>query len=353
VEVRVRPKDFVAHKTAVFGMTRAGKSNTMKVIASAVHLYAHKTGTNVGQLIFDPAGEYAYANRQDGTALAQLGDNVRIYRLGATKADRAKNVRLLSLNFFDHSQITGCWSLIESFFQGDTRKYIQKFLSCDPTHDPDAVDDPGDKNRLLAVRSMYFGILLNAGLEPHPDWRCRVPVNEKTRNLFGLSGGQTLFLNARELKSLSAKIAKVAARSSLKGDESEAVKMWVSDPAKGGHGDPSVDGLVGMLAASGSANGYKELRILRSYHSAESHADFAAAIYGDLARGRLVIVDLSRGSEQVLQTCADRVVNEILASASQRFREGHPSRPMQIFLEEAHRLLHRDKFSRVATSKDP
>ena len=353
VEVRVRPKDFVAHKTAVFGMTRAGKSNTMKVIASAVHLYAYKTGTRVGQLIFDPAGEYAYANRQDGTALAQLGDNVRIYRLGATKADRAKNIRPLSLNFFDQTQITGCWSLIESFFQGDTRKYIQNFLSCDPTRDPEETDNYGDKNRLLAVRAMYYGVLINAGLRPHTGWRCSVPVNEKTRKLIGIDGDKTLMLDANQLRKASGTIARIAAKRNLTPDETEAVKMWVSDSSRGGHGDPSVDGLVGMLASSGSANGYRELRSLREYHSSESHADFATAIYADLARGRLVIVDLSRGSEQVLQTCAERVVSEILAQASHRFREGHPSRPMQIFLEEAHRLLDRDKFNRAAASNDP
>lgn len=352
VNVRIRPKDFVAHKTAVFGMTRAGKSNTLKVIASAVHLYANKTGATVGQLIFDPAGEYAYANRQDGTALSQLG-NVRIYRLGATNSDRAKSIRPLSLNFFDGRQIEGCWSLIESFFEGDTRKYIKNFLASDPTRDPYEPEDHGDRNRLLAVRAMYYGILLNAGLDAPQGWQCLLPANDKTRDKFNLSGGRTIKVGAKKLKEIMPQIARMAANRSTQGDNLEAVKMWVDPTREGGHGDPSIDGLVGMLASTGSANGYKELRSLRSYHSAESHVDFAAAIYGDLARGRLVVVDLSRGSEQVLQTCSDRVVKEILNRASVRFREGHPSRPMQIFLEEAHRLLHRDKFNREATSKDP
>ena len=56
-----------------------------------------------------------------------------------------------------------------------------------------------------------------------------------------------------------------------------------------------------------------------------------------------MIVDLSRGSEIVLQTCSERVVRHILQRASERFRDGKPSRPMQIFIEEAHRLLHRDQ----------
>ncbi|MDX2936416.1 ATP-binding protein [Streptomyces ipomoeae] len=352
VNVRVRPKDFVAHKTAVFGMTRAGKSNTMKVLAAAVHLYAYKSGVTVGQLIFDPAGEYAYANRQDGTALSQLGDNVRIYRLGATDSDRSRNIRPLSLNFFDEGQIDGCWSLIESFLKGDNRKYIQNFLSCDPTRSVNDAESRGDENRLRAVKAMYYAILLHAGLEAPNGWTCELPTNEKLRSLIGLPGSDVIRVNAKELKRVSLIIAKAAAAARTKAAV-EPVKMWVSDSSIDGHGDPSIDGMVGMLATNGRANGYKELRGVRPYHGADSRADFAHAIYGDLARGRLVIVDLSRGSEQVLQTCAERVINEMLARASHRFREGKPPRPMQVFLEEAHRLLDRDKFNKAASNNDP
>ncbi len=59
VAVRVSVEDFIAMKTAVFGMTRLGKSNTMKTIATAVCGYAAETGQPIGQLLFDPAGEYA------------------------------------------------------------------------------------------------------------------------------------------------------------------------------------------------------------------------------------------------------------------------------------------------------
>ena len=363
VDVPVRPKDFVAHKTAVFGMTRAGKSNTMKVLAATVHLYAHKTGTRVGQLIFDPAGEYAYANRQDGTALAQLGDNVRIYRLGATEADRSRNIRPLSLNFFDANQIDGCWSLIETYLAGEDKRYVANFLAADPTRSPDDVEDQGDKRRLEAVRAMYFAILAKALVDVPREWTCKLPVNRELRSLLSeheISGrsdkrGLYLYLDRDNLIKACEIIARHAIKANKDKDEStaEAVKLWFSDQSKGGHGDPAVDGLVGMLAPTASAAGWKILRPLRAYHSPESHTDFAKAIYADLARGRLVIVDLSRGSEQVLQTCAERVVREIVSRASQRFREGKPPRPMQIFLEEAHRLLHRDKFNKATEKSDP
>jgi hypothetical protein len=370
VDVKVRPKDFVAHKTAVFGMTRAGKSNTMKVLASAVHLYSHKTGTLVGQLIFDPAGEYAYANRQDNTALSQLGDNVRIYRLGATQQDRDKNIRPLSLNFFDPAQVDGCWSLIATFLATSQIQYVKNFLNSDPSRSPDDVEDRGDKRRLEAVRAMYFAALLKAGLTPPPSWRYALPVNQHTRALLSAVNGlrvdvpgSHLYVSGRQLQNACERIAQqanaitkatAAARAKkFTVDQIEAVHMWIADESIGGSGDPGIDGAVDMVSPTGAAGGWKLLRAMRHYHSPDATTDFAPAIYADLARGRLVIVDLSRGGDQVLQTCAERVVNEILARASARFREGLPPRPMQIFLEEAHRLLHRDKFNQASQSSDP
>src|SRR4051794_18112987 len=72
VPVAVNVDDFVSMKTAVFGMTRLGKSNTMKTVATAVFQHAVETRQRIGQLLFDPAGEYANVNDQDQTALASL-----------------------------------------------------------------------------------------------------------------------------------------------------------------------------------------------------------------------------------------------------------------------------------------
>nr|GFC81460.1 hypothetical protein [Tanacetum cinerariifolium] len=63
--VNPEPTDFLARRTAVLGMTRTGKSNTVKTTVSAVALAAMKDNIKVGQLIFDVNGEYANANHQD------------------------------------------------------------------------------------------------------------------------------------------------------------------------------------------------------------------------------------------------------------------------------------------------
>src|SRR5215211_2880941 len=65
VPVKVDPRDFVGNeygnRTALFGKTRMGKSNTVKVIADTIL----SSDIGVGQVIFDPSGEYTYINPQD------------------------------------------------------------------------------------------------------------------------------------------------------------------------------------------------------------------------------------------------------------------------------------------------
>ena len=70
VPVSIFPNDLIAQKTAVFGMTRTGKSNTVKVISKSVYelrnLYDSNDKDNrIGQIILDPNGEYANENTQD------------------------------------------------------------------------------------------------------------------------------------------------------------------------------------------------------------------------------------------------------------------------------------------------
>ena len=98
VPVYVSPQDFLGKRTALFGMTRTGKSNTVKKIIEATSLMSEaaphsldkKTSEPpeanlqpftadgvpkypVGQIIFDINGEYANPNLQDeGTAISEI-----------------------------------------------------------------------------------------------------------------------------------------------------------------------------------------------------------------------------------------------------------------------------------------
>lgn len=70
VPVFIYPADLLSQKSALFGMTRTGKSNTTKIIAKSVFELRTNENPNdrplrIGQIIFDPNGEYANENIQD------------------------------------------------------------------------------------------------------------------------------------------------------------------------------------------------------------------------------------------------------------------------------------------------
>ena len=64
--VKVSVDDFKGARTAMFGKTRLGKSNVVKLLAQAI-IDATGSDKTVGQLIFDINGEYANDNPQDGS----------------------------------------------------------------------------------------------------------------------------------------------------------------------------------------------------------------------------------------------------------------------------------------------
>jgi hypothetical protein len=67
VSVNISTKDFMGTRTAMFGKTRFGKSNIIKLIAQSI-METTKKSHNVGQLIFDIDGEYANDNPQDDSS---------------------------------------------------------------------------------------------------------------------------------------------------------------------------------------------------------------------------------------------------------------------------------------------
>src|SRR5438552_3894912 len=102
VREEVNVYGLLGNKTGMFGMTRMGKSNTMKTVAARVFAVSERRRAAgeppVGQLILDPQGEYANPNTQDGTELAAIGtEHVVIYKFGADGSE--PNVRPLGINF--------------------------------------------------------------------------------------------------------------------------------------------------------------------------------------------------------------------------------------------------------------
>ena len=158
VPVFVDPLDFIGrgsgNRTALFGKTRMGKSNAIKVIADTIF----QTSANVSQLIFDPSGEYTYINPQDGTSLFALNTKTSVrYSLSPRIVPEEKKLGLsaplpFKINFYDnpavgHSLIA---SLFESVFAHRPPQYIRDVLEWEPPEPasiPSIQADPSRFNR--------------------------------------------------------------------------------------------------------------------------------------------------------------------------------------------------------------
>jgi Helicase HerA, central domain len=351
IPVQVRVADFIEMKTAVFGMTRMGKSNTMKTLAVATYRHAKRIGEPIGQLLFDPQGEYANPNSQDDdTALAQLGDDVVIYRFGARAGEQG--VRPLQVNFFDPAQIDAAQEVIGNVLAGAASgEYINNFVGAelaDPQPDEQGRVNFSRQRRAARARFCFYALLARAGFEARARHRFSTVMKRELVQAFNNS-------NAGFTLSSSDNRGGVY----VEGTEGiQAVVDWLMDARENGNSDAedwlndqSVDAVLALYAPTGSRLGWRWLRRLTPFHSYNAQEDYADRIYADLVAGRLVIVDLSRGTEQVLQLLSERVINYLLARATDRFVSGQDLHRMQIVIEEAHRLFDRKAYD--ADSPNP
>ncbi len=154
VEVYINPGDMLGKRTALFGMTRTGKSNTVKKIIEATVEISKKAkyanfksaaGSSenfmepldkesgapkfpVGQIIFDINGEYANANLQDkGTAIFDLYKDLVIRYSVLDKTE--DGFKVLKTNFF--TEIQAGFELVRASLIQDTSNYIQSVCAID------------------------------------------------------------------------------------------------------------------------------------------------------------------------------------------------------------------------------
>ena len=345
VPVRVNVEDFIAMKTAVFGMTRLGKSNTMKILATAIFRHALEERQKIGQLLFDPSGEYANVNRQDETALAELGpEYVSIFRFGSDSQEAG--VRLLTTNFFDEDQIEMTWTIIRTHLRPRRQEaiYIESFCSADVIGPASERVDRSGYNRTKRRRAALYASLIRAGFAPHDDFKIRIMAKSEVVEAVNqqLSSGEEEFTSDRQ------------GRIDL---HTGNIVNWHKALAKAirtegfppNWSDSELEAILDVFEQRSGA-GYRLLEGMRVYHSPSANSgqgDFTDAALEELANGKIVIIDLSEGAESVLQFSAERIINHILDTAARRFRKGLEPFNIQIYLEEAHNLFSRDRMERL------
>ncbi|MEV4625796.1 DUF87 domain-containing protein [Micromonospora sp. NPDC049523] len=371
VPVRVRVTDFISRKTAVLGMTRAGKSNTNKTICTAVFEYAAKNGVKIGQLVFDPQGEYANVNAQDMTGLRLLGQGTDLVRIYKMKPDVASDQEFpLAVNFYDTGELAMVWGLLQDALVDMNSSYANAFKTASIL-EPDRADyadgRAGDSEYYDAVFSaqrgrlaLYATFAKASFMAPQHGFLLQFKMNKETREALEADRPGVIRLtnprlgvcavdspaSARHVVSwLSDRIAEVVNNRVPAPYQSLDFTTWQNS-------DPFMAILAVFDATVGTAV-MNRIRTLVDFHDPASKGDLADRVWGDLVEGRLVIVDLSVGSDQVIKLMSERLVFRLIDMANRRFRNNLPNIPIQIVVEEAHNLFDREKAGKSSVQNDP
>lgn len=330
--VRVHVGDFVSRKTAVFGMTRTGKSNTIKTLVTAIANQAATSRTSIGQLIFDPQGEYANVNEQDQTGLRLLGDQnkVRIYRLGADGSD--PQVLPLAMNFFDRNNFDAVVDFVNSVVneQYGNYAYVKAFTSINWS-EPDSAQDFGEWVRWSRAVLGFYGLLVECGI-----------VGASFANRGFTFGWTDQFFQDfdRANQGLVVKTGKTYRATTP--EAARRVMLHMADDPTWNQRSSGGDTAFKFVADFNKrSSGKAAIRQLHEFHSTSSTQQVEEQVWGDMQAGRISIVDLAHGSGEVSKTISESIVTYLLASANEGFRSGAKPVPFQIVVEEAHNLFER------------
>jgi hypothetical protein len=364
VPVYVNAQDFAGKRTALFGMTRTGKSNSLKKIIQAMVEMSQRAPDTlpppgrraelmepftddghprypIGQIIFDINGEYANPNLQDrGTAISDMYRDITIRYSTIPK----EGFRELKVNFF--REVTTGFELIRNFeaIATDNTRFVSNFR----TVDLEEPDDPNDRSamtrhdRRIAV---YMACLHQAGFTAPPNLRVRfaasqdvrravgnVRIDNETRGIITATLDQALNWWTRLWEVYGDDPTGCFANYKQEND-----REWADDDLKA---------LLVMLtrrrnpgAGAPDLSGFRIIRPLTDFHTAVEQDAFETDILNQLRQGRIVIVDLSIGSPEVQALFSERICRHVFTEAMQRFTQATPNNFIQFYFEEAHNLF--------------
>ena len=356
VRFSLAPTDLLRQKTALFGMTRTGKSNTVKVIASAVFAlrYEDPQQGRVGQLVFDINGEYANENVQDRGALKNVwrlhpdGKSEDVVTYGVEKHPNDRDRRLLKINFFDDKTLPIGKHLLDASLARDRdRRYVEGFINASLNPLP-ADAGKGDKVRYRRRVLAYRALLARAGYD---SGKIR-PDGKKLFNTALIEAAKSV----DEYRWVGNGLKKLNEGAQMSWDQvaevfeglhrfmrTDAYKEFNRKYKEEHERDWAEPDLVGILGMFGQKAGVTLVRRCLNLHTTSTVGDYADLIIQDLHQGRLVIVDQSLGDPDLNQDLASRIMRRLFEKHQQMFSEGYSEKKVLpevlVYIEEAHNLL--------------
>lgn len=376
VPVNIEPTDMLARRTALFGMSRSGKSNTIKTIASTIFNLREidPQKGRIGQLIFDVNGEYANDNPQDAGCLRNIGvDDVVTYGLFEHPNDERR--RLIKLNFFGENIID--WSdkehvrsklvmlfagkdIINDYLQGRTdAQYVRDFINTNIESPLDSWDR-GNATRYRRNITVYRAILAAANFDaPFEQAYIKGLFNKDLRQALRNIQEEQYNRAADTLEQKTVSWTQLydtlrALQKFVNSDEFQRFDRNYQQNSSSGRSwlDDTLKGLLRLLSRQ---EGVARIRELQERHSPDVQSDYSTEIVDELINGKMVIVDQSIGSPDEIKHTSERVMRELFNRQKQVFtnpprgpddellrdENGNivPPPDIIVYVEEAHNLI--------------
>lgn len=357
VPVFVQAPDFAGKRTALFGMTRTGKSNTVKKIIqaciemsenSALILDQDRESTEeilnplmdnrnpkypIGQIIFDINGEYANPNLQDrGTAIFDLYQDRTVRYSTVPKPD----FREMKVNFY--REIENGFDLIRSYpaIADDRSRFVGNFRSVDLRRPEDNNTNYSASTRYNRQLAVYYCCLYKARFQPPQNFQVRFSASRDVRDAVNQgdpSQGMTLEEAANWWETLweiydqddvFTNYRQQRGREWADEDLKALLVMLTRKSRSGGRADCS---------------GFRVLNPIREQHTSTIQQPFDEDILCNLRQGQVVIVDLSLGNPDIQAMFSERICQRIFNDSLSRFTNNRPNNFIQFYFEEAHNLF--------------
>ncbi len=357
VEVFINPGDMLGKRTALFGMTRTGKSNSVKKIIEATVEISKKAkfpslksaeGSNenfmetldketgapkfpVGQIIFDINGEYANANMQDkGTAIFDLYSKLTTRYSTLPKA----GFKIMKVNFYN--DLLAGFELVRAHLLQSSNNYIDSFCAVDftPPEDYDFFSSEG--TRYDRIKAAYYCCLYKANIPAPKGFKVKFRGNDTLNKMVKEDGtlvpdkGISLEEAYNWFKAIS--------------DNYNAHDYFTKYKAKNGHewADEDLKAILVFLSRKKdgrNVDGYVKLRSLKDLHTDTVDKPFDVEIIDELRLGRIVVIDLSQGNPEIQALYSERICRRIFNDSMARFIQNNPNNFIEFYFEEAHNLF--------------
>lgn len=356
VDVFISPQDFIGKRTALFGMTRTGKSNTVKKLIEATESISRKANIKnlsnessvataftkegatqhlIGQIIFDVNGEYANANAQDqGTAIYELykSNVIRYSVLEKT------GFQVMKINFYN--DIESGFELIRSYFESknETGDYVNNFLAVNLNYSENDPSINSTKIRYGRLKALYLCCLYKAGFKVPKNLKVSFKGNKDINKIIDMDINPDNGISLDKASTWFELIWKNYEDNFFKKYQKSKGYEWADDDLKAllvfltGYRKPGESSFV---------NGYKKIKTneLHQLHTILTETSFEIDIPKFLREGKIIIVDLSQGSPIVQSLFSERICKSIFSNAMNRFISNIPNNFIQFYFEEAHNLF--------------